>query len=188
MESYNDWLAHFGIEGMKWGQRNGPPYPLKTGQMSSREQKFNKSLAKTKNSTIRRIKYNHELSSVTSKMNNARNELDRWKLAKERGREDPDRIKELISLYKDGKAYVDNILHDAEKEGFVASLYESIGSGGFSDLKLKGSIERAMKLAPINADVSLGRLPGKTYQYSMLDPQGIIRTDYQYAKVEKKKG
>lgn len=25
----NDWLAHHGVKGQKWGVRNGPPYPLK---------------------------------------------------------------------------------------------------------------------------------------------------------------
>lgn len=28
METYNDYLAHHGILGMKWGVMNGPPYPL----------------------------------------------------------------------------------------------------------------------------------------------------------------
>lgn len=26
--AYNRWLAHHGVKGQKWGERNGPPYPL----------------------------------------------------------------------------------------------------------------------------------------------------------------
>lgn len=35
-----DYLAHHGIKGQKWGQRNGPPYPLKAGAHSAAERKF----------------------------------------------------------------------------------------------------------------------------------------------------
>lgn len=42
METYNDYLAHHGIQGQKWGHRNGPPYPLVDGQRSSTENKLNK--------------------------------------------------------------------------------------------------------------------------------------------------
>lgn len=38
---YQDYLKHYGILGMKWGQRNGPPYPLSSRQMNSSERKFN---------------------------------------------------------------------------------------------------------------------------------------------------
>ena len=26
--AYNRWLAHHGVKGQKWGEKNGPPYPL----------------------------------------------------------------------------------------------------------------------------------------------------------------
>ena len=32
-----DYLEHHGIEGQKWGVRNGPPYPLDAGDRSPRE-------------------------------------------------------------------------------------------------------------------------------------------------------
>ena len=51
-EAYEDWLAHHGILGQKWGQRNGPPYPLGSAQMSTaekhkRQQKVVKDITKT---------------------------------------------------------------------------------------------------------------------------------------------
>ena len=32
--SENDVLSHYGIDGQKWGVRNGPPYPLKDNDTS----------------------------------------------------------------------------------------------------------------------------------------------------------
>ena len=36
---HSDFLAHHGIKGQKWGQRNGPPYPLNPSDKSTAEKK-----------------------------------------------------------------------------------------------------------------------------------------------------
>ena len=39
MYSHDSELYHHGIQGQKWGIRNGPPYPLESGKGSSRSVK-----------------------------------------------------------------------------------------------------------------------------------------------------
>ena len=39
--TYKDYLAHYGIKKMKWGKRNGPPYPLTDLQRSAEEVREN---------------------------------------------------------------------------------------------------------------------------------------------------
>jgi hypothetical protein len=36
---YESYLTHYGIEGQKWGVKNGPPYPLRASSMSAAEKK-----------------------------------------------------------------------------------------------------------------------------------------------------
>lgn len=39
--SYSDYLKHHGIKGQKWGQKEGPPYPLTDAQRSAKENRLN---------------------------------------------------------------------------------------------------------------------------------------------------
>lgn len=71
METYNDWLMHFGRKGQKWGVMNGPPYPLSSSQMSAKERKENKKKArqytKDLNKNARLMTYNGDMYDHYSK-------------------------------------------------------------------------------------------------------------------------
>lgn len=53
---YNsNYLAHHGILGQKWGQRNGPPYPLDAESKSAAEKKASGEVIKKKAKTAKNI-------------------------------------------------------------------------------------------------------------------------------------
>lgn len=48
-------LAHHGIIGQKWGEKNGPPYPLDSSQKSAAEKKKGKSDAQKETERAKKI-------------------------------------------------------------------------------------------------------------------------------------
>ena len=65
METYYEYLAHHGILGMRWGKKNGPPYPLNEEDHSASEKKagYKKSLK-----GVRKKLYDH-YSSMSERDN-----------------------------------------------------------------------------------------------------------------------
>jgi len=55
----NNYLVHHGIQGQKWGERNGPPYPLDYEAHSSRE--------KRENSRVKLVNYDKAKSNKITK-------------------------------------------------------------------------------------------------------------------------
>lgn len=66
---YSEYLSHHGILGQKWGKRNGPPYPLGSGDHSVSEKKagWQKSLSANQKNTNRKKEKTGGLSPSTKK-------------------------------------------------------------------------------------------------------------------------
>lgn len=107
-------LYHHGILGMKWGKKNGPPYPLGPGDHSAAEEKH-----------LKKKKFDH---MDTTKKTNA---MQRHKMTDEELMERIGRVKkekELKDLEKEnvdvneGKDYVKQILKDAGKKVLTTAI------------------------------------------------------------------
>ena len=59
--TYEEYLAHHGIEGMRWGKRNGPPYPLNASQMTPREKAKNEVSEFARSEAVKRAKYKEKV-------------------------------------------------------------------------------------------------------------------------------
>ena len=71
-----DYLQHWGILGMHWGDRNGPPYPLGSSQMSSSERRQNKRDAKWARRHYDKV-YNKTMKKSKKELNDAVQEVRR---------------------------------------------------------------------------------------------------------------
>lgn len=54
--TYEEYLAHHGILGMRWGKRNGPPYPLLRRNMTSAERKANPATESSSKEESKKVK------------------------------------------------------------------------------------------------------------------------------------
>lgn len=97
---YSDSLSHHGIQGQKWGQRNGPPYPLDSEDHSAREKKagWRKSLDKSSNSNkSKRKKTNNSSKKVSRNKSNKSDSIGR-KLSAENSKVSTKSISEILKV------------------------------------------------------------------------------------------
>ena len=60
------YIAHHGIRGQKWGQRNGPPYPLSGGDYSAEEEKHLRERSSKDNSRYNKKHYDKTIEQGTT--------------------------------------------------------------------------------------------------------------------------
>ena len=128
--TYDEYLAHHGILGMRWGKKNGPPYPLNSSQMTPKERAKNEVSEFARSEAIKRAKFKEKVKMTKLKEREARrqnkvderesrrqnrvneremirqNRVDEKELDKQNGAEAAERWEQ----YKRGRTYVRNFL------------------------------------------------------------------------------
>lgn len=138
MQTYQDWLAHHGIPGMHWGERNGPPYPLRPMQYTKEELKEKKKAVAVYNKELRKAQ-NHRYRKADARVSNAQQRLqdsaDKIKKQRDVGKISDEEAKakavkagqkyadwavrhaNLLNIVSEGNDKVLDILDRAEQEG-----------------------------------------------------------------------
>lgn len=146
MGTYKDWLAHYGIQGMHWGERNGPPYPLGTSQLSSKERRLYKKKARQYTKQLNKLdqeraENKYKLSVLENKTVGLHND-SRYKDKNNSTEDEIERLKRRITMGADE----------------TQALLDEIGGEGIYDIK--------ERITARNVDMAVGLLSSK-YTYGL---------------------
>ena len=74
--TYKDYLSHHGIKKMKWGKKNGPPYPLTNLQRSADENQANPTSASARMLRRKGINSRFNAPNALTRLKSAKNRVD----------------------------------------------------------------------------------------------------------------
>lgn len=143
--SYEDYLQHHGIPGMRWGRRNGPPYPLLRRNMSASERRENLTSSSDskegskKISTPKTVQVETETGTKTVSNSKPINQMSDKELDQTINRMKKEKEYRQLSAQDitKGNAWVKGFL-GVTGAAFLSTLAVKIGTGGANDLYPKG--------------------------------------------------
>ncbi len=148
-------LTHHGIKGQKWGQRNGPPYPLGASDHSSAEKK-----AGTKGWSKEAKNDAKQSSTKVSKTPTANKKVDeyRFEMINRYSKSDPSKAKKYKNASNEELAEEYQRRKNIEKTVLIAAGVVGISAACYLAYK-SGAIERLSKLQyPVANDAAKAAL------------------------------
>lgn len=132
-----DELKHYGIRGQRWGEKNGPPYPLKGGDYSDSEIKEIYEARKSKNSIYNKKHFDSVLEANKTKLRTLSFDKDRTKNA--------DMF--YAATNKFDKAQYDTLFNGAAITNAKDEHGKTIGSGIFCKFAIDNRLATDVKVA-----------------------------------------
>lgn len=111
------YLVHHGIQGQKWGERNGPPYPLDYSDYSKEERKLNK----YKEKSTQRIEdsYDNKFKQNRKFLSAYRKKMEKYEDTNEKKY---DKFSDLVENYEN---QFDTLQKQKEAEEYILDIMDS---------------------------------------------------------------
>ena len=152
--AYSDYLQHWGILGQKWGQQNGPPYPLGASQMSKAERRADKKDAKWAKKNYNKI-YSKAYNSSKKEIKEAANQVSKsvpkytsnGKISKQYMTAFNKKLAEIMnSNISDLKSPSGKVVNFVAKRGEIG-VHMTLSDPGYDMSKLKNGVYGSGKVA-----------------------------------------
>lgn len=145
-------LSHHGILGQKWGERNGPPYPLKGGDYTPTQKKAIKNKRKAGNSIYNKKHFDEVLKADKTTLSTLSYDKDRTK--------GTDMFYATHNVLD--KHQYNALFNRAIPQTIYDSKGNSIGTGMFMKYRIDNSLKTDIKVASEDSGAMTDRMDKNT--------------------------